>query len=220
MNNLNLTFSLLQQASSEASMDKLNYWIICRYKIMIKLSTQCTPLLFTRWWGWSSSLSSCFSSFLIRTVRRSPVSSCLWSGQSQPTGDVEVLIQIKLYEIVPNCPLTKILIGFSLFIYCNFYQPKSKIASTVFSTKFAFYLSFWWLKIAGGRPVTKSCSWWEHFSSGKRNMIQYKTGTVWSSTSGFMVFGSRHWGLFPFHWEIRFIFFPFSLTGNDTPSLR
>ena len=97
MNNLNLTFSLLQQASSEASMDKLNYWIICRYKIMIKLSTQCTPLLFTRWWGWSSSLSSCFSSFLIRTVRRSPVSSCLWSGQSQPTGDVEVLIQIKLY---------------------------------------------------------------------------------------------------------------------------
>ena len=125
MNNLNLTFSLLQQTSSEASTDKLNYWIICRYKIMIKLPTQCTPLLFTRWWGWSSSLSSCFSSFLIRTVRRSPVSSCLWLGQSQPTGDVEVLIQIKLYEIVPKCPLKKILIGFSLLIYCNFYQPKS-----------------------------------------------------------------------------------------------
>ena len=147
------------------------------------LSTWFTLLLISRWWGWSSSLSSYSSSFLTLTARRSPDSSCLWSSRRryQPTGNLgpgDILYLKKrlgksnsCYNFIPG--------GFDFtFIWIN--TNLSMILSTILRHHPLFFMwvpDVWMISV--GRLVSRSFSSWGPFSAGKRTMIQYRKGLAW-----------------------------------------
>ena len=103
--------------------------------MLIKFSENFILLLISRWFWWSSSLSS---SFRMLTAMRAPTGNMRSMSNCMITTTYISDVELRLYDDMYNSPQKmsseggphRMEVPFT-FDYCNFYQAQSKIASTI-----------------------------------------------------------------------------------------